>query len=419
MEDNVIISGIGAITPLGIGAASFANNLKIGQSNFSKISLEQSNASYQYIIGMAPDFDFKTEVKKLDLPEEVLKKALRLRHLSKSVLFGTYCALESLVDAGLVEKVMNSSKVAIVSAGSNTQQSNLHKIQEKYREKVTFINPNYAINFFDTDIVGVLSELLQIKGEGYSIGSASASGNMAIIHGKRLISYQSHDIVIVVAPLMDLSIFEYQGFINIGAMKAIDETLAPNNAYRPFDEKHSGFIYGQCAGCIVLESSEHASDRKKKGYGILSGYGVVMDGNRGAKPSKKGEAEAMRMAIYNSGLKAAHIDYVNTHGTGSVIGDTTEVEAMLDVGLQDVKANSTKSLTGHGLSAAGVIEAIACLIQLNHGFIHKSNNLSNPINNEINWIKEKSSGLNINTVLSNSFGFGGINTSLILKKLKN
>lgn len=413
-KSSVAVTGLGAVTPIGIGKEALTTALKEGKTNFTLISLEGEDEKFEFPLGQTNDFDFKSFVLQTHLSENIIAKTKGLRHLSKSTAYGMYCALEAWADATLPAST-DMSKVAIVLAGSNTQQETARSTYNKYKGRLQYLTPQYGFSFLDTDLVGLLSEVLGVKGEGHAISAASASGNMGIIQGVRLINSGQYDVVIVVAPLMDLSLLEYQAFTVMGAMASSSAYPDPAMLGRPFDQAHGGFVYGQSAGCLILESETHASQRGKSIIGSIAGYGVCMDANRNPNPSDKGEHQAMIAAMNSADIQASQIDYINTHGTGSVVGDKMEVSALLLAGLEGVKANSTKSLMGHSLSAAGVVEAIASLLQMNAGFLHKSHNLHDPINTNIDWVKEAVSEVNIRYALSNSFGFGGINTAIILK----
>ena len=384
-KNKVVVTGMGVLTPVAKGISEFSNALKKGISNFSDIQFEHQSSNYNYPIAKIQDFLFRESLKEMELNAEVLSKATRLRNISHSAAYGIYTALEAWLDAGIENQIAHE-KIAILSCGSNTQQNTIHETQKKYDVKLHFLNPNYGINFFDTDIIGALSSILGIRGEGYSVGSSSASGNMGIIQGCRLIASGEYSAVIVVAPMMDLSIYEYQAFTALGAMMTIDENTDFSKMYRPFDQDRKGFVYGSNAGCLVLESSEVAKKRGKLPYATIAGYGLSLDGNRNPNPSEEGEYRAMKSAIESASISAHDIAYVNTHGSGSSLGDQTEIAAMLNIGLEGVKANSTKSLIGHGLSAAGLVESIATVLQMKNKFIHKSNNLDNPIADTIDWV---------------------------------
>lgn len=410
---QVCVTGMGVVSPVGVGLEAFSESLKTGTTNFSSITFSRGDKKFRYPIASVTDFNTKTHLFNLGVAPELISKLISLRNISVGTLYGLCSALEALNNSGIQEGT-DFTRVAIVSSGSNTQQGSLLDVQQKYESKLKFLNPNYAIGFFDSDIVGALSELTGARGEGYSIGAASASGNMAIIQGCRLIKSKEYDVVIVVAPMMDISVFEYQGFTSLGAMLSLNEE-EESYTYCPFDIRHNGFVSGQTAGCLILESSEHARRRGKESDGVIAGYGVCMDANRNPDPSLEGEVEAMRRALANAAISKEQIDYVNTHGSGSVVGDKTEVAAILQSGMKGVYANSTKSLTGHGLSSASLIEAIATIIQMRDKFLHGTNHLTNAISDEINWITKQSQPIDIEYSMSNGFGFGGINTSLIIK----
>ena len=417
-DKKVVVTGLGVLTPIGVGLTSFIQALRNGKTNFSEVEFEHLGLQYQYPGALINDFEYKSEIEKLPLKDDLKKKAKQLRNLSVGTTHGIYTAMEAWLDSGLNNTNINSEKVALITSGSNTQQGTLFKTQERYREKLQFMNPTYGFGFFDTDIIGCLSELLGIRGEGHSIGAASASGTMALIQGCRLIAGGDYDVVFVVAPSMELSIYEYQGFTALGAMATLKDDKNISQLNNPFDKEHCGFVYGQNAGALILESENHAAKRKAKIKAAISGYGIVMDANRNPNPSAIGEAKSMRKALSMGNIFPEQIDYINTHGTASVIGDQTEVEAIVSLGVQGVKTNATKGLIGHGISSAGIVEAIASILQMNHGFIHPNPNLKNPITNSLGLMKQKSETASINYALSNSFGFGGINTSILLKNIK-
>ncbi len=419
LNDNVVVTGMGIVSPIGIGISQFATALKEGKTNFSVIEFVQTDQTFKFPVSKVENFDFKELLAQLQCKPEVIHQAKRLRNISLSAQYAVYAALEAWDDAGLDNAEIDLSRVAIISSGNNIQQGFLQQVQDQYRDKLQFINPNYGLYFFDTDAIGILTELLEITGEGHSIGAASASGNMAIIDAIRLLKSNEYDVVLVVSPLMDLSIYEYQGLTALGAMAKLSEGIAPSELCRPFDKDHNGFVYGQSGGCIIVESEAHATKRGKQAYGALIGYGISMDANRNPNPSVEGEKKAMLKAIESANIQPENINYVNTHGTGSAIGDQTEVEALLSVGLKGVKANSTKSLIGHGLSAAGIVECIATLIQMNQNFLHISHNLVSPITDKIDWVKEETLYTSTDTdyAISNSLGFGGVNTAIIMRKI--
>lgn len=411
---SVRVTGMGIATPVATGCESYAAAIRTGETRFSILSMESGGETFRFPFSGLNTSSFQPLMEKLPLDGDIIRRAKQFRNVSYSTHAGMYCALEAWADAGLHGDNTDLSRVAVISCGSNTQHAMYKDIIDKYHDKLRFINPAYGFGFFDTDIVGVLSELLKIRGEGYCTGAASASGNMGIINGCRLLLGGEYDVVLIVAPLMDLSVFEYQAIAALGAMAPVADV--PSAICRPFDKMHNGFVYGQSAGCMILESAAHAAGRNRSSYGTIKGYGVCMDANRNPNPSAAGEKTAIVKAMAAANLAPRQISYVNTHGTGSKAGDLAEVEALLGAGLAGVRANSTKSLIGHGLSAAGVVEAITTLLQMNAGFLHPTSNLEDPVTEEIDWVRGTMIAADIEYAVSNGFGFGGINTAIVLSK---
>ena len=408
------VTGMGVVTPIGIGIPAFTEALKKGKSNFAIKKYAIEDRTFNYIYGKVENFDLKKNIADSEFEEHWKLKINRLRDISLSSAYGTFCALEAWHHAKLPSTI-DKSKIAIVVAGSNTQQQHCQELRDTYKNKMQFMKPSYGFNFLDSDMIGVASELFEITGEGFTVGAASASGNMGIIQACRLIETKEYDVVMVIAPMMDLSVFEYQGFSALGAMQPVLSETEEIPLYKPFDIDHSGFIYGQNSGAIILESKEHAQQRKAKVVGTISGYGVTLDANRNPNPSVDGEQKAIAKAMQKAGILPEQIDYINAHGTGAKLGDHTELEALINLELKNKPINSTKSLIGHGITAAGMVEAIASLIQMNENFVHESLNLKTPIDYPMDWIQSYRDVHSIQYTLSNSFGFGGINTAIILE----
>jgi malonyl-ACP decarboxylase len=268
------------------------------------------------------------------------------------------------------------------------------------------------MSFMDSDLCGFCTAQFGIRGLAYTVGGASASGQLAIIQAAQAVRTKQVDVCIALGALMDLSHWECRGLRAIGAMGSDRYGTEPELACRPFDRDHDGFIFGECCGAVVVESGESSHSRGVKPYATLRGWGLVMDGNRNPDPSLEGEMLAIQNALDCSELSPTQIDYVNPHGTASIAGDETELKALRACKLTDAYLNTTKSLIGHGLSAAGTVEVIATLLQMQTGRLHPSRNLDNPIDSSLNWVRDKSIAHPIENALTLSMGFGGINTAL-------
>lgn len=414
---KAVISGMGVITPAGVGVNAFNSTLMNGVTHYTNTNFKDGDIVTKFPLAKPELFLFKEELEKIKVDEYLIKQAKRHKNLSKSSSWGILTALEAWKDSGINDFKVDKKKMAVVIGGSNFQQEYLQLLKQDYHNRLKFLNPNYALNFLDTDLLGVLTEIFQVKGEGYSVGAASASGNMAIIHAVRLVCHMGYDVVMVVAPLMELSMYEFFGFTNLGAMAKLSEGSDVNKICNPFDKKHSGFVYGESAGCLIIESDQFLSDREGKGYCTIEGYGISLDGNRNPNPSVEGEITSMETALRQSQITPSKIDYISTHGTSSPIGDQVEVNAIIGTGTNSARINSTKSIIGHGLSAAGLVECIAGVLQMKNDYLHCNINLTDPISNELNWVGNSKISETINIMMNNSFGFGGINTSVVLKKI--
>jgi len=302
-------------------------------------------------------------------------------------------------------------RIGLIAGGSNIQQRELTQIHESYRERPEFLRPTYALSFMDSDLLGFCTAQFGIRGLAYTVGAASASGQLAIVQAAQAVLTHQVDVCIALGALMDLSHWECRGLRALGAMGSDRFANEPARACRPFDRDHDGFIFGESCGAVVIESLESSERRGVMPYASLSGWGVAMDGNRSPDPSVEGETQAIRCALETSELSPAGIDYVNPHGTGSAVGDETELKALRACGLTDVALNATKSLIGHGLTAAGTVEVIATLLQMQAGRLHPTRNLEAPIDPTLNWVKGEAANHQIENALTLSMGFGGINTA--------
>jgi len=404
---KIEITGMGIITSIGRTIADFQSALLAGKTQFGYLKRPGRKGSKSFIGAELPDINVQSKI-----PEY----SGLLRSASWSTQIATMAVSEAWQDAQLSSYQFNPERIGIIVGGSNFQQRYQQQIWERYQSRPQFIRPTYGITLWDTDLMGLLSECFQIQGEGYSVGGASASGAISIIHAARQIQMGITDISIAVAPLFDISQWECQGLINLGAMGSERFSANPNLACRPFDKDHDGFIYGEGCGVVVLEKAVHAQQRGVTSYGELIGWSHILDGERSPKPSQKGEERAINTALTMANLKPEQIDYINTHGTSSPMGDKTEVAALKCIGLSHCLINATKSLTGHCVTAAGIVEFIATLLQMKAGFCHPTHNLFNPVDITLNWVKQTAVEAQINYAISNSFAFGGINAALVIGK---
>lgn len=413
---KVVVTGMGIVSPIGQNMAEFEASLRAGSSGIA--SFAQDSPGAIAVGAKLENFNFEERLKGLkSFPPDLLKEARKCaRRAPFSVQASTLSALQAWEQGQFFEK--GGTPMSLVVGGHNISQRYQYELSQKFEERSEYLPPSYALHFMDNNHVGVLSEVFKIQGEGFTAGGASASGNLAIIQGMRLIRYGLAETCMVVGALTDLSPMEMQAFYGIRAMGGKRFRDQPAKACRPFDRDCEGFIYGQASGCLMLESESSARKRGARVWGEIAGVALCLDGNRLPHPDEAGEVRVMQKALEDAGVTSSQVDYVNAHGTSSGIGDATEIAAIKTVfkeSLKRVWINSTKSMTGHSLYAAGVVEAIATLLQMNAGFVHPNLNLENPIDRECRLVGQKSEEAAITVALSNSFAFGGINTAIILK----
>jgi malonyl-ACP decarboxylase len=419
-KQTVTITGMGIISSVGQGVPVFRDALFQGYNHFTR-SLNYPMLSFPVLGAFISDFNFSLALKTFSNLSDHRRQQLEKisRQVPKQIQLAIIAALETWQQAGLDQTpIGDASRVGLVVAGENTTGHYEYDLYATFQQQPDYLSPSYALHFMDTDHIGVLSEVFGILGEGFTVGGASATGNVALIRGYQLLRDNWQDACLVIGALADLSPMELQGFHNIGALGGHHFTEEPNKACRPFDKAHEGFIYGQAVGCLLLETVASAIKRKAPILGYFLGGALLLDGNRLSNSARQGEIRVMQQAIKVADITIEEIDYINTHGTSAPQGDQTEIEAIESLFAKNpnVIINSTKSIIGHCLWSAGIVEAIATLIQMQEGFVHPTLNLDNPISDKSRFIRKKSQLFQMNTALSNSFGFGGINTAIVLSR---
>jgi len=401
-----VVTGIGITSAIGQGKDAFFSSLLHMKHSFDYMKKPGREGSTAYI---------GAEIADLIIPTEFSKKLMRTVSHSETAALVTLH--EAWKEAGL--DTVDPERIGLIVGGSNLQLRNAYQLFQNYSGRMDFISPTYGFTFMDSDVCGLCTELFGIKGLAYTVGGASASGQLAVIQAIQALETNQVDVCIALGGLMDLSIMEIQALRSLGAMGSDRFSSEPAEACRPFDKNHDGFIYGESCGAVVIEKAVNPFKRPLKYYGSISGWGMVIDGNRNPNPSFEGECRVINNALKSAGLQPQAIDYINPHGTGSLIGDETELKAIEATKLSNAFINATKSITGHGLSSAGTVEVIATLLQMEASLLHPTRNLVEPINTRLNFVRNKSVSHLFQNAISLSMGFGGINTAICLKSKIN
>ncbi len=409
MENRVVITGMGAVTPIGNNVNDFWNNCKNGVNGVDFIKAFDTTEFEVKIAAEVKDFTTDGVIDK--------KEARRMDRFSQ---FALVASDEAIKDADLdLEKVDRDRLGVIIGSGIggyNTMETEFFKLFEKGPKRVS---PLYIPMAISNIAAGNVAIKYGAQGICTSVVTACASGTNSIGEAYRNIKHGYSDIIIAGGTEAPITKSGVSGFTNMKALNSLNDV---NRASIPFDKDRSGFVIGEGAGILIIESLEHAQKRGAKIYGEIVGYGSNCDAYHITSPAPNGEGakKAMKLAIDEAGIKPEDIGYINAHGTSTPYNDKFETLAIKNLfgeKAYDVAISSTKSMTGHLLGAAGAVEAIVCLKTMEEGFIpptigYKEKDEECDLDYVPNAGKEK----NVEYTLSNSLGFGGHNATLVIKK---
>ena len=411
---RVVVTGIGAITPIGNSIAEYTEGLLQGKSGAKPIT--KFNAEHFKV-------RFACELSGYN-PELVTPKK-ELRRMDSFCHYALSAVHEAMEQAGLDLTSIDLDKSGVIwGSGIGGFETIEHDIEEA---ALWNGEPRYSPFLIPKLIVDMAPGLISIKygfrGINYATVSACASSTHAIINAFDYIRMGRADIMITGGSEAAVTKASIGGF---GSMKALSERNdSPETASRPFDKDRDGFVLGEGAGALILEEYEHAIKRGATILAEIGGVGMTADAHHMTAPHPEGigASNVMRLALEDAGLQASDIDYINVHGTSTPLGDVAETKAILKVFGEDaykLNISSTKSMTGHLLGAAGAIEAIACIIGMRNGFIPPTINhfTDDPeFDIKLNFTFNAAQKKEIKAALSNTFGFGGHNASVIIKKI--
>ena len=408
---RVVVTGLGAITPIGNTVNEYLAGLTSGRNGVAPISLfDASNHACR----------FAAEVKNFD-PTGLLepKESKRWDRFSK---FGVIAAKEALNHSGLIINESNAAKIGIIIGsgvgGLLTMESQAHVLADKGPGRVSpFTVPMMIPNM----ATGLAAIAIGAKGPSSAVSTACAAGSNAIGDAFRLLQLGKADAMVCGGAEASITPLGVAGFASAKALSFRNDD--PSSASRPFDAERDGFVIGEGSGVMVLETLEHAKSRSATIYAEIIGYGTTCDAHHITAPSPGGlgGAEAIRLAMKDGNLAPESIDYINAHGTSTPANDSNETAAIKNVFnylAQQLAVSSTKSMTGHLLGGSGGIEAVACVLSIKNGFIPPTINYSNPDPAcDLDYVPNSARDVKIRVTLSNSFGFGGHNVCLVFREM--
>ena len=403
---RVVITGLGIVSSIGHDRAQVLDALRHGRSGI------RFSEEYR-------DLGFRSHVYgPIDLRLDPLIDRKLKRFMSDGAAFNYLALREAIADAGLADEEVSHPRTGLIVGSGGASTENVVLCADTARQKgPRKVGPYMVTRCMNSAIAANLSTALKIKGVGYAISSACATSAHCIGHGAELIQLGKQD-VIFAGGAEDI---HWASTVMFDGMAALSSAYndAPERASRPYDAGRDGFVISGGAGILVLEELGRARARGARIYAELTGYGATSDGADMVQPSGEGAVRCMRMALEGT---RHPIGYLNTHGTSTPIGDLKELEAIREVfGDRSPPISSTKSLTGHALGAAGVNEAIYSLLMMEHGFLCASANIDtlDPAAEGLDIVRENREGVRLDAVMSNSFGFGGANATLVFERAED
>ena len=409
---RVVVTGLGALTPIGNSVSDYWQGLISGKSGSAPITYFDTS-------------DFKTkfacELKNFNPLDFIEKKEIRRQ--DKFSQYATICSEEAINDSDLINSKFDSNRVGVIwGAGIGGIETFQNEMENFFSNKKPRFNPFFIPKLIADIAPGLISIKYGFKGPNFTTVSACASSSNAIIDALNYIRLGYADVIIAGGSEAAVTCAGIGGF---NAMHALStRNNEPDKASRPFDNERDGFVLGEGGGCIVLEDLDHAIKRNAKIYCELAGGGLSADAHHMTAPHPEGNGakKVMENCLQDAKLNIDEVDHINMHGTSTPLGDIAETKAVIDVFKKhaySININSTKSMTGHLLGAAGAIEAISCILSIKNNKIPPTiNHFTNDkqIDSKLNFTFNKFQERNVRVALSNTFGFGGHNACLVFKK---
>ena len=411
-KTRVVVTGLGAITPIGNDVASFWQGLKDKKVGIAPITYFDTTDYKAKLAGEVKDFDPK---KYMDP-----KAARRMEPFSQ---YAVAAAGEAIAQAGLDMEKEDPFRVGTsIGSGIGSLQAMEREHKKMLEKGPTRVNPLLVPMMISNMAVGNVAMHYGLKGKSINVVTACATGTNSIGEAFRSIQYGEADVMVAGGTESAITPLGMAGFAALTALSTNDD---PETASRPFDKDRDGFVMGEGAGIVVLESLEHAQKRGAKILAEVVGYGGSNDAFHITSPAEDGSgaAYAMEMALKDAGIAPEKIDYINAHGTSTHHNDlfeTMAVKKALGDHAYKVKINSTKSMIGHLLGAAGGVEFIACVKSIEDGFVHATAGLKEAGEGcDLDYTMGEGVPMDIHYALTNSLGFGGVNASLVIKKFED
>jgi 3-oxoacyl-(acyl-carrier-protein) synthase len=411
---------MGVVTPIGETPAQFSASLRAGRSGITRWK-QMDGRTLSKIGGDMCDFDLGGHLERVGerYPPDLIERAHRvLRATPLSGRLDCAAALQAYIDAGLHDAGLDPERVGHVAGGNNLNNNYFVQNVRMFDQDPTHIDPFLGMVLWDTDVLGKVGELLTVKGPNFMVGNACASGHAALLCAIDLLRAGRADAVVVSAATQELDPVGLQGWALMDAVVWRSFADDPTRASRPFDARREGFVPGEGAGAVVLETLAGAQARGARIRAECLGGVSTCDATRLPKPVVEGQMRVMRGALRDAGVAPEQVNYINAHATSTIVGDAVEVEAIKRVFGEHafrLPINATTSMLGHCLTAAGLVELVAVLVQMEDGYLHPTINLDEPEPGfDLDFVPHLARPYEIGIGISNAFGFGGLNACVVV-----
>jgi len=406
---RVVVTGLGAVTPVGIGVAATWKGIVAGKSGIGRITHFDASAFACQIAGEVKDFDATQYIPAKDA-----------RRMDRFVHLGLAAGIEAFKDSGLEVTEANAERIGVCIGSGIGGLPSIEETQNDYLAGgPRKISPFFIAGTIINMISGNLSIIYGLKGPNFAVVSACSTGTHSIGEAMRMIQYGDADVMVAGGAESSVSPLAIGGFAASRALSTRNDD--PATASRPWDKDRDGFVLGEGAGVLVLEEYEHAKARGAKIYAELAGYGMSADAYHITAPNLDGAKRSMLNALRDAGMSPADVQYINAHGTSTPLGDKNETEAIKAAFGEHAKklvVNSTKSMTGHLLGGTGGVESLFCVLALHHQISPPTINIfEQDPDCDLDYCANTAREMKIDVAMNNNFGFGGTNGTLVFRKI--
>ncbi len=412
-RSRIVVTGIGLISPLGLNVEALWNNLLCGKSTAAPITRFDVS---DYVVQIACETNEFDPLEYMDRREA--------KRFDRFIQFAIACTTQAVQDAGLHVNEDNADRIGVIFGTAIGGLTTIHEGYETLFSKgPKRVSPLTGPMMLPDMASGQVAITFGVRGPNHCVISACATGNASIGEAAEVIRRGDADVMIAGSSDAPMTPFALAAFHRTGAMSTRNDD--PKRASRPFDAKRDGFVFGEGAGAMILETLEHARARGVKPLAEVAGYGSSADAFHISAPPDDGRGAVLSMqrALDDAGLTPADIDYINAHGTSTPLNDVSETKAIKRVFGQrayDIPISSTKSMTGHMMGAAGTVEGIVCIKTMETGRIHPTINYEYPDPEcDLDYVPNEPREADVRVVLSNAFGFGGHNATVVFKKVED